>query len=205
MPWGPKGVQPDPLGFGQTSYMPISYCDIDPATGLRARSGQLDATGLKLLKRPGALQIFGNVTDAYGFYGYGGNGLGQTSSVGQGGNTITNILDGSSNTIMLGEDSSYRNHESVFPFQLAKAIDPLSVAGNFKTQPAQTFVNASGKRAINRWADPDTGNGVSGPPQADPASPYYTGVTVYAGTLHQSERLSARRQSRRRRLPMVVP
>jgi prepilin-type N-terminal cleavage/methylation domain-containing protein/prepilin-type processing-associated H-X9-DG protein len=175
------GVQPDPLGFGQTSYMPISYCDIDPATGLRARTGQLDATGLKLLKRPGALQIFGNVQDAYGFYGYSGNGLGQSSAVGTGGNTITNIIDGSSNTLMIGEDSSYRNHESVFPFQLSKAIDPLSVSANFHSLPAQTYVNASGKRAINRWADPDSGNGVSGPPQADPGSPYYTGITSYPG------------------------
>jgi prepilin-type N-terminal cleavage/methylation domain-containing protein/prepilin-type processing-associated H-X9-DG protein len=176
-----EGVQPDPLGFGQTSYMPISYCDINPTTGLRATKNQLDATGQKLLKRPGTLQIYGNVPDAYGFYGYSGNGVGQTSAVGFGGNTITNIIDGSSNTIMIGEDSSYRNHESVFPFQLAKSIDPLSVAGNFKVQAAQTYVNASGKRAVNRWADPETGNGVSGPPQADPGSPYFTGSANYPG------------------------
>src|SRR5690242_1033324 len=32
---GAAGVQPDPLGYGQTSYMPVSYTDIDPVTGLR--------------------------------------------------------------------------------------------------------------------------------------------------------------------------
>src|SRR5581483_8298051 len=45
---GAGGVEPDPKGYGQTSYMPISYCDIDPATGLRNPN----------LKNPGALRIF---------------------------------------------------------------------------------------------------------------------------------------------------
>ena len=178
---GAEGVQPDPIGFGQTSYMPISYCDIDPLTGLRGKTGQLDSTGLKLIKRPGVLQNFGNTKDIYGYYGYTGNGVGITGPVGVGGNTVTNIIDGASNTIMIGEDSSYRNHEAVFPFQLSKAVDPISVAANFAAPPATTYVNTSGKRAINRWADPDSGNGVSGPPQADPASAYYTGITVYRG------------------------
>ena len=31
--------------------------------------------------------------------------------------TIANIVDGTSSTIMLGEDANYRNHESVFPYQ----------------------------------------------------------------------------------------
>jgi prepilin-type N-terminal cleavage/methylation domain-containing protein/prepilin-type processing-associated H-X9-DG protein len=185
-----EGVLPDPQGFGQTGYMPISYCDIDPVTGLRAASGSaLDnstpgANGLKLLKRPGALQIYGSVKDVYGFYGYNGSGVGQTNPVGNGGNTINNISDGTSNTIMIGEDSSYRNNEAVFPFQLSPTVDPLSVAGNFKTLPAQTYVNASTKRAINRWADPECGNGVSGPPESDPSSSgtaFYNGITSYPG------------------------
>ena len=175
---GAEGVLPDPLGFGQTAYMPIAYCDIEPGVafgglnpgGLRAAKGAKLANG-QLVKQPGALQVQGNVPDKYGFYGYDGNGIGATFKLGTGGNTIANISDGTSNTIMIGEDSSYRNHETVFPFQLSPTVDPLSVAANFGgTLPAQTFVNGSGKRAINRWADPETGNGVSGPPSGDPGT-----------------------------------
>jgi len=205
-----EGVQPDPLGFGQTSYMPISYCDIDPATGLRAKSGT--ALGFlhpwrqrpKAAQAPGALQVYGNAKDVYGWYGYGGltattvsgvttyanatQGVGNPQVCGIGGNLIANISDGSSNTIMIGEDSSYRNHETVFPFQLSPTVDPMTIAGNFANvtsgQPAQTYVNASGKRAINRWADPESSNGVSGPPEADPSSngtAWYNGITSYPG------------------------
>jgi prepilin-type N-terminal cleavage/methylation domain-containing protein/prepilin-type processing-associated H-X9-DG protein len=177
-----EGLQADPQGFGQSSYMPISYCDIDPATGLRGTAGQFDATGLKLILRPGALQTFGYTKDIYGFYGYSAGGVGVTSPVGNGGNTVPNIIDGASNTIMIGEDSSFRNHETVFPFLQAKGIDPISVGGNFATAPASTYVNASGRRSVNRWADPETGGGISGPPQADKATIYYSGATVYRGT-----------------------
>jgi prepilin-type N-terminal cleavage/methylation domain-containing protein/prepilin-type processing-associated H-X9-DG protein len=178
-----EGVQNDPAGFGQTSYMPIAYCDIDPATGLRSTKGQLDATGQKLIKRPGALQIYGNAKDAYGWYGYNGSGVGQAAAVGNGGSTLLSISDGTSNTIMIGEDSSYRNHESVFPFQLSPTVDPMTYAKNFAAQPAQTYVNASTKRAINRWADPECGNGVSGPPESDPTDTtgIYNGIASFTG------------------------
>lgn len=126
------GVRPDPAGYGQVSYMPISYTDIDPATGLRNQA----------LKVAGALRILK--------YGPG---------------TMASVTDGASNTLIIGEDSDYRNNEVIFPFQLSSAGDPGNVD-----------VNPSGKRAINRWADPETGNGVSGPPTGDPTSPLYKGV-----------------------------
>lgn len=176
-----EGVQPDPQGFGQTSYMPISYCDIDPITGLRGAKGAQDANG-QFIKRPGALQIFARDKDRYGKTCYDGSGIGMTVAVGTGGNKLDNISDGKMYTIMIGEDSSYRNHETIFPFQTSPTVDPVSVAANFATAPAQTYVNASGKRAINRWADPENGNGVSGPPASDPASPWFiTGTTTYTG------------------------
>ncbi len=124
------GVVADPLGYGQTAYMPISYTDIDPNTGLRNPA----------YKVPGGMRI----------KKYGTPGL------------LSEIRDGTSNTIAVGEDSDYRNNETLFPFQASSAVDPGNVD-----------VNPSGKRAINRWADPETGNGVSGPPTGDPASPLY--------------------------------
>lgn len=125
---GAAGVQPDPKGYGQTSYMPIAYTDIDPVTGLRLPT-----------KYPGALRLMKYAPS-----------------------TFAHIIDGTSNTIVVGEDSSYRNNETIFPNQLSSAVDPGKVD-----------VNPSGKRAINRWADPETGNGVSGPPTGDPNSPLF--------------------------------
>lgn len=183
-----EGVVDDPLGFGQTSYMPISYCDIDPLTGLRGAKGAVDSQG-KFIKRPGALQIRGKNADRYGFVSYDANGVGQlpggatTPTVGVGGSNLNTVIDGKSNTIMIGEDSSYRNHETLFPFQTSSTGDPVAVKANFGgVTPTQTYVNASGKRAINRWADPECGNGVSGPPSSDPASTWFiTGSTSYNG------------------------
>jgi prepilin-type processing-associated H-X9-DG protein/prepilin-type N-terminal cleavage/methylation domain-containing protein len=174
---GAEGLQPDPLLFGETSYMPIAYCDIDPATGLRATKGQLLPSGL-LVKRPGALQVQGNTIDKYGFYAYNGSGIGSKVAVGSGGNTITNVSDGTSNTIMIGEDSSYRNHLSIFPFQATPTIDP---AGVLNPALIGSTVNTGGFRAINRWGDPETGNGVSGPPQSDPMANPVSGTIWFTG------------------------
>jgi prepilin-type processing-associated H-X9-DG protein/prepilin-type N-terminal cleavage/methylation domain-containing protein len=164
---GAAGVQADPFNYGQTSYMPIAYCDIDPATGLRGAKGATLPNGL-LVKRPGALQLMGNVKNAYGFYGYDGNGTGITVPFGSGGSTLANITDGTSNTVAIGEDSSYRNNEVIFPFQLSPTVDPA------KALATAVNVNPSGQRSINRWADSETGNGVSGPPSGDPGSAFFT-------------------------------
>lgn len=120
------GIQEDPKGYGQVSYMPVSYTDIDASTGYRNIS----------TRRAGALKIM-----KYGAA------------------KIADIIDGTSNTIAIGEDADFRNNETIFPFQASFVSDPGSVD-----------VNPSGRRAINRWADPESGNGVSGPPTGDPTS-----------------------------------
>jgi prepilin-type N-terminal cleavage/methylation domain-containing protein/prepilin-type processing-associated H-X9-DG protein len=131
-------IEDDPLGYGQGSYMPVAYTDIDPVTGLRNRALRVD----------GALKL-----NKYG------------------GRRVTDVIDGTSSTIMIGEDSSYRNHETIFPFQLSRYIDPACVSGG-----PGVDCNPSGRRALNRWAEPDQGNGVSGPPTGDPLSPLFLNV-----------------------------
>lgn len=220
-----EGITSDPYGFGQTHYFPVVYCDIDPATGLRASGGKIEGSsnpiapfdplggannGLakantagaldpnsnnqKLMKRPGALTVYGNAKDAYGFYGYTGNGTGVTAPVGNGGTLLASLVSTSS-IIMVAEDSSYHNHETVFPFQLSSSNDPLSTVANNTTIPGAALaqanigasgLNPSGFRAVNRWADPECGNGVSGPPEADPTGQgqstlYWNGISSYPG------------------------
>jgi prepilin-type processing-associated H-X9-DG protein len=114
----------------------------------------------------------------YGFYAYNGSGVGSTSPVGTGGNTVASILDGTSNTVIIGEDSSWRNHLTIFPFQATATIDPASLLAS---GPTNSYVNAGGFRAINRWADSETGNGVSGPPSGDNSNTPVSGTNWFTG------------------------
>jgi prepilin-type N-terminal cleavage/methylation domain-containing protein/prepilin-type processing-associated H-X9-DG protein len=230
-----EGLVADPRGFGQTSYFPITYCDIVPdqtitannalvsagspnqlgptgtqyVTGLRAQATDVFTATGQFVKQPGALQLHGNAKNFYGAYGYDKHGSPVTTPFGTGGNTIVRITDGTSNTLMLGEDSSYRNNDAVFPFLLSLAVDPLWIYAE-QTAPANfaiTGLSTSGTiavfgpattgsllpsnlqltnaatinsqygspvatsaiwRSLNRWADPETGYGISGPPSNDP-------------------------------------
>ena len=124
----------DYRGFGVIDYMPVAYTDIDPVTGLRNKH----TVGTSL-------------------------GATKDSALGLYGNKIADILDGTSNTMAIAEDTG----------RLYVQINsPTSITGNY-TQ-AQTITNngwdtaqmcgASGTNTCPyRWADGDTGNGVSGP------------------------------------------
>jgi hypothetical protein len=74
---------------------------------------------------------------------------------------ISKVTDGTSKTIAIAEDVG-RNFETVEPFTTSRYADIAAIADDAKTP--------SGKRAINRWAEPDTGNGVSGPPNSTAAA-----------------------------------
>lgn len=121
-------------GFGVIDYMPIAYTDIDPATGLRNKH------------QPG-VALNGTKDSALGLYG----------------NKIADITDGTSNTIAIGEDAGRL---------YVQVNSATSITGNY-TQ-AQTINNAGWDTSVMcggsgtntcpyRWADGDTGNGVSGP------------------------------------------
>ncbi|HVT30482.1 MAG TPA: DUF1559 domain-containing protein [Lacipirellulaceae bacterium] len=71
--------------------------------------------------------------------------------------SISKVTDGTSKTIAISEDSA-RNFETAEPYTKSRYPDIANIADDAKTP--------SGNRAIDRWAEPDTGNGVSGPPNS---------------------------------------
>jgi len=72
-----------------------------------------------------------------------------------GGTRAAEVSDGLSNTIAIAEDTG-RNHETILPFTKAAYAD-AACAGGYGVD-----CTPSKLRAINRWAEPDQGNGVSG-------------------------------------------
>ena len=90
----------------------------------------------------------------------------RTAPTGWTGFKVADIRDGMSNTIAIGENSA-RNYETLPPLTTSTYPDPVNAAGNNADSPA----TPSGCRALNRWAEPDTGNGVSGPPNLTSSTP----------------------------------
>jgi len=127
----------DALSYGITDYMPIAYTDIDPVTGLRNGKN----TGVALNA---------DTAGALGFC-----------------RKIGDITDGLSNTILVIEDAarlsqtsgSYNVVSQTYGgapgFQASQLFAAINVV------PGTFGGNIS---APNRWADPDNGSGVSGPP-----------------------------------------
>jgi prepilin-type processing-associated H-X9-DG protein len=78
--------------------------------------------------------------------------VGKNAAPGQlGGSRLAEITDGTSNTIAVAEDCG-RVEPQVSPY-----IDPTGMGNN-------------GRRAFWRWAEPDSGFGVSGPPPGGPGT-----------------------------------
>lgn len=126
----------DPKGFGRTDYMPTVYTDIDPTTGARA-------TDIKKYRAEGAL------------------GLRKVR--------IAVVSDGTSKTIAICEDAG-RNHEDIVSdkYKSGLNLDPQLAGPGVPIQYDTTHDHPAyaGFRAVARWAEPNTGNGVSGPPNA---------------------------------------
>ena len=128
--------QPDPYGYGQCDYMPCVYTDIHPVSGYRD---------------PATPTTHGSRVDG---------------ALHLGGTKVSAITDGLSNTVAVAEDagrqhSRYRypsgyGMRSIYPEDYRTQVDP-------PPEWADEAEN-TGLRKINRWAEPDQGNGVSGPP-----------------------------------------
>ncbi len=130
----------DQLGYGRTDYMPVAYVDVD-------QNGN----------RGGSAAYVSNVKgwDIAGMLGFC--------------NKIGDTTDGLSNTICIIEDSA-RLTDSGGSYDISSATAPLGGGQKYdSTQLAaaknQTPYVPGGVFGIpGRWADPDSGSGISGPP-----------------------------------------
>jgi len=140
--------QDDPVGYGQTDYMPIAYTDIDPNTGKRCTlsgsCGTFRSDGMLVLQN----QVIGtpSITSVV---------IGSPFVMKRSGRPIVGASDGASNTACIIEDVG-KLHESFSPFMKAGYA---AYGGSGAPSP-------SGLRNNYRWAEPDSANGVSGPHQS---------------------------------------
>ena len=146
-PGNPAHQGKDAQNYGLSDYMPIAYCDIDPIFGMRWN----DNAG----KKKGALSLTGTVA-------YGPAGASTYVASMTGGLSLTAVSDGTSNTVALMEDVG---RGVVFMganmTTSSKYVDP---DGGANVTTGVVAPGISGNRRIGRWAEPDQGNGWSGPP-----------------------------------------
>ncbi|MCA9092769.1 MAG: DUF1559 domain-containing protein [Planctomycetaceae bacterium] len=132
----------DELGYGITDYMPVAYCDLSETTGLRDPSGG----GVLNSDRAGMLGFCRKVSET---------------------------PDGLSNTIAVIEDSARPSQTAGHYDASAKTLGG-SAPGLTTTEMFAVADSGPGAAyggvfsAPNRWADPDNGSGVSGPPNLAP-------------------------------------
>lgn len=134
----------DSLGFGYCDYQPIAYVDIS-ATGTGVMRDQTYPN-----KVSGALTVWGPNVYWYGNPPAFATPPTLTNIVG-GSHKMTAIKDGLSKTVVMSEDVGRSE-----TFYTQKYADPI---GGATLLPAGSIY-----RNAWRWAEPDTANGVSGPP-----------------------------------------
>ncbi len=163
----------DSAGYGYCDYMPTAYVDIN----LNAAAGNVVRLnpspfpgrfpGALALKVPGTL----GETGAGPISAYGANPANYV--LGDAGPTASDIIDGLSNTIAVMEDVGRGE-----TYNTPKYLDP---------------VGPNLYRAAWRWAEPDTANGVSGPPKTTSNNPTVYGdnftiinntATPFGGTVY---------------------
>jgi prepilin-type N-terminal cleavage/methylation domain-containing protein/prepilin-type processing-associated H-X9-DG protein len=169
----------DSLGYGYCDYMPVAYIDISAAAiagaPVRDKTYPNRVHGATGLSQSAPTGVVGGTLLA-------GNGI-------TGASRLTDIIDGTSKTIFMGEDVG--RSETFFT---AKYPDPTAngyIAGNGQLVVSvlggiDLLPSGSVYRNAWRWAEPDTGNGVSGPPstqQHDMSSTIGGGVNGAGGAM----------------------
>ncbi len=142
----------DPGNYGQVDYLPSVYTDINPTTGLRGKI----QTGVALNSDvEGGLPLYGLRTGQF--------------------------TDGLSQTILVIEDAGRPRDNTASPYDPAGTVTgaggTVTITVGGVPQGVDTTQLCGGRGCENRWADPDSGSAVSGPPQNDPLSPYFVGGT----------------------------
>ncbi|HET6423000.1 MAG TPA: DUF1559 domain-containing protein [Planctomycetaceae bacterium] len=131
---------PDPFGYGLTDYMPVAYTDVTD-TNLRGNSTTC----------PGPQCITTWDRDSLlGFH-----------------NKIGDCTDGTSNTIAVFEANGRTAQVWASSYALGQYhgwTSPTPYPGTDTTQTSGTTSGGLPSSAPGRWADPDSGSGVSGPP-----------------------------------------
>ncbi len=213
--------QPDPVGYGQTDYMPLAYCDIAPPQIYQNGTDPLWPASLGSTSTPG-LRVKASAFN------------GALSLLCLGGGRMSAVVDGTSHTAILGEDTG-RNFDAQFPYTMSTYADPvysssppstITVKGctfyaaaqsgyAFQQSPAllgnALYVGVSGtpgtqgkpasgitlpngltftdnysqalvpNHQLGRWADPDSGSGVSGPPNQNTIGSLNPSTGTYPG------------------------
>lgn len=135
-PSNPTGQQ-DGMTYGTVDYMPLAFVDMDPTTGI---SNPISSSGLN------------------------GESLSDTA-LGLFGNKMAQCSDGTSNTILIIEDAGKpQNLVDVL------AVATYTIGGALGVDTTQLYTTAGsptggGSNGVpNRWADPASGDGLSGAP-----------------------------------------
>ena len=130
-------AQVDAKGYGETDYAPLGFTDLDPVTGVKnGYNGSVGTGG-----NPGTNGTTLNAT--------------AEAALGLFGNPIASVTDGLSNSILMFEDSGR-------PSNLIGIYDSLSVYIGGARGIDVTQLPSGNFTAPNRWADSDSGSGVSG-------------------------------------------
>jgi prepilin-type N-terminal cleavage/methylation domain-containing protein len=153
----------DPQGYGQVDYMPIAYCDIDPTPGTNfgKRANLVSQANGDMWRKEGFLTLHYEVVGAGCQSANCGPDVNtvtiadKTTVIKRGGRRAVAVPDGTSNTIAIIEDVG-KNHESFAP----------NMKANYGDYASSTVSSPTGLRNNYRWAEPDVGNGVSGPHKA---------------------------------------